>query len=86
MIRTAQWKYFFYTNGEEFLYDIESDPLEENNLAKVAAHRALADGLKQRASAGWAQDKRGVREMAGLPAEADAATSPAKPARKKKNP
>ena len=34
MIRTAQWKYFFYTDGEEYLYDMQADPREEHNLIK----------------------------------------------------
>ena len=60
MIRTAQWKYFFYTDGEEYLYDMQADPGEEHNLVKDPQHRKLADELKQKASAGWGgehQDK-----------------------------
>ena len=53
MIRSAKWKYFFYTNGDEYLYDMEADPGEENNLIKDPAYRKTADDLKQRASAGW---------------------------------
>ena len=53
MIRTARWKYFFYTNGEEYLYDMQADPNEENNLIKNPACRKTADELKQRASEGW---------------------------------
>ena len=34
MIRTAKWKYFFYTNGDEYLYDMQADPGEEHNLIK----------------------------------------------------
>jgi arylsulfatase A-like enzyme len=53
MIRTSRWKYFFYTNGEEYLYDMQADPLEENNLIKDPQQRRLADDLKQKASVGW---------------------------------
>lgn len=53
MIRTARWKYFFYTNGEEYLYDMQADPNEENNLIKNPACRKTADELKQRVSEGW---------------------------------
>jgi choline-sulfatase len=53
MIRTARWKYFFYTDGEEYLYDMQADPGEEHNLIQHPQHRKLADGLKQQASAGW---------------------------------
>ena len=53
MIRTAQWKYFFYTNGDEYLYDMQADPGEEHNLIKNPAYRKTADDLKQSASVGW---------------------------------
>jgi choline-sulfatase len=80
MIRTARWKYFFYTTGEEFLYDLNADPGEETNLVKDPALRPVADDLKQRASAGWVPVKRSLREIVGTSGEpADGA-----PARKKK--
>ena len=79
MIRTAKWKYFFYTTGEEFLYDLETDPNEDTNLVNDPRHRATANELKAKATAGWANQKRSVREIVGI--EGDAA--PAK-ARKKK--
>ncbi len=85
MIRTARWKYFFYTNGEEFLYDLENDPLEETNLVTDPQHRKLADDLKAQATAGWVQGKRSIRDIVGVPSEANAAPGNAKPARKKKN-
>jgi arylsulfatase A-like enzyme len=53
MIRTDRWKYFFYTNGDEYLYDMQADPGEEQNLVKNPAYRKTADELKQKASAGW---------------------------------
>lgn len=67
MIRTAKWKYFFYTTGEEFLYDLENDPGEERNLIGDATYRKTADELKQKASAGWVQVKRNVRDITGQP-------------------
>ncbi len=53
MIRTARWKYFFYTNGEEYLYDMEADPGEELNLIRNPACRETAADLKQQALVGW---------------------------------
>lgn len=53
MIRTARWKYFCYTNGEEYLYDMQADPGEENNLITKPELRKTADELKQNALAGW---------------------------------
>jgi len=55
MIRTSQWKYFFYADGEEYLYNMQADPGEEKNLAKEPQNRKLADELKQKASVGWVQ-------------------------------
>jgi arylsulfatase A-like enzyme len=82
MIRTSRWKYFFYTTGEEFLYDLESDPGEEFNLVKDPRHRAVADELKQKASAGWINSKRSTREIVGL--APDAGVSPQPKAAKKR--
>jgi len=84
MIRTARWKYFFYTNGEEYLYDLQADPGEETNLVTDPARRALADELRQKASAGWVQSKRGIREIVGAAAGTGAAPVTTKPAKKKK--
>jgi choline-sulfatase len=77
MIRTPHWKYFFYTNGEEYLYDLRRDPDEENNLIKVAEHRKLADELKQKAVAGWP-------DAAGGPTAA-ATERPAKAGKRNRN-
>jgi arylsulfatase A-like enzyme len=57
MIRTETWKYFFYTNGEEYLYDMLHDPGEEHNLAKNPDYRELAATLKKKASLGWVQER-----------------------------
>lgn len=53
MIRTPRWKYFFYTDDEEYLYDMQVDPGEEHNLARDPLHRAVVDELKRKASVGW---------------------------------
>ncbi|MES2697102.1 MAG: sulfatase-like hydrolase/transferase [Verrucomicrobiota bacterium] len=65
MIRTAEWKYFFYTSGEDYLYNLRADSGEETNLVKDPKHQALVADLKQRASAGWVQKQRGIREIVG---------------------
>jgi arylsulfatase A-like enzyme len=57
MIRTETWKYFFYTDGEEYLYDMLHDPGEEHNLAKNPDYREFAATLKKKASLGWVQEK-----------------------------
>ena len=80
MIRTARWKYFFYSNGEEYLYDLQADPGEETNLVTDPQHRKLADELKQKASAGWVLPRRGIRDIVGAPADPNAPP----PAKKKK--
>jgi choline-sulfatase len=53
MIRTPRWKYFFYTDGEEYLYDLQADPGEVHNRVKDPQFRSLVDELKLKASAGW---------------------------------
>ena len=60
-LRTARWKYSVVAPGkpggrapasdaytEEFLYDLEHDPHERNNLAGKPEHRKVADELRQR--------------------------------------
>lgn len=39
-VRTANWRYIQYQNGDEELYDSVNDPLEYKNLAAVAEHAA----------------------------------------------
>jgi len=56
MIRTKRWKYFFYSNGEEYLYDLIADPSEEHNLVAAPEHRRLVRQLRQQASDGWIQE------------------------------
>lgn len=80
MIRTARWKYFFYNNGEEYLYDLQADPGEETNLVTDPRHRRLADEFKRKASTGWVLPRRGIRDITGAPADPNAPP----PARKRK--
>jgi arylsulfatase A-like enzyme len=60
-IRTKRWKYSVAAGSlggseladaasytEEYLYDLESDPFEMNNLAGLVSHRRLADLLRER--------------------------------------
>ena len=48
-VRTTGWKYTRYTSVEpprEELFDLERDPLEEHDLATVAAARDQLDMLR----------------------------------------
>lgn len=40
-LRTYRWKYIQGTDGSEELYDLENDPNEQKNLARVETQRAL---------------------------------------------
>lgn len=46
-VRTENWRYISYRNGDEELYDHRSDPDEFYNLAKLPENRALMDSLQQ---------------------------------------
>lgn len=48
MIRTEEWKYAWYANGDEELYDLAADPHELRNLAGLEEHRALCSGFRDR--------------------------------------
>ncbi len=50
-VRTKQWKYVRYLDSDplyEELYDLKTDPLEKQNLAKVKKHRAILARLRKR--------------------------------------
>lgn len=46
-VRTENWRYIRYHNGDEELYDHRTDPDEFHNLAGQEKYRVLMDSLKQ---------------------------------------
>jgi len=53
MIRTPQWKYCYFDQDREQLFDMRADREEENNLAGRPEHRELMASLRARALEGW---------------------------------
>ena len=62
MIRGGGWKYIRYAQGQEYLYNLEDDPGETNNLADDAGHADRKGELKAE-MANWLQET-------GFPGEA----------------
>lgn len=56
MIRTNDFKYCYYDDGQEQLYDMLLDPEESDNLASNPLYAATKDDLRTRALAGWNPD------------------------------
>jgi len=48
MVRTRRWKYNYYPDGYEELYDLQNDSRERQNLAGDPAHKPVLDDLRQR--------------------------------------
>jgi arylsulfatase A-like enzyme len=47
MIRTEKYKWFD-ERGKQYLFDLEKDPFELNNLIDSSAHKELAATMKQK--------------------------------------
>lgn len=48
MVRTRFWKYVYYPNGMDELYDEYNDPYELNNLAESSQHEDILREMKDR--------------------------------------
>ena len=48
MVRTRRWKYNYYPDGYEELYDLQNDPHEHRSVAADPAHKPIADDLRKR--------------------------------------
>ncbi|MFB3829571.1 MAG: sulfatase [Bryobacteraceae bacterium] len=53
MIRSGEWKYCYYHEDREQLFNLRNDPEETVNLVNRPEHRELAASLKKRALEGW---------------------------------
>ena len=51
MVRKGKWKYIRYNSEKEYLYDIDTDPREINNLINSTQHQAIIRELSTLASA-----------------------------------
>ena len=51
MVRKGKWKYIRYNSEKEYLYDIDTDPKEINNLINSTQHQAIIRELSTLASA-----------------------------------
>jgi len=47
-VRTREWKYWHYTNGEEALFNIKDDPFEMKNLATDPEAKDMLVGFRNR--------------------------------------
>ncbi len=66
MIRTDRWKLIRYPKVDRVqLFDLESDPLEKNNLAGQPEHAATVRSLSQRMERWFAEQSEGVKEWGG---------------------
>jgi len=57
MLRTEKWKYNYYLDGFEELYDMSVDPLEDANLCNDSTLNELKQTLKEKVIVFWEPDK-----------------------------
>ena len=57
MLRTGKWKYNLYLDGAQELYDMENDPLEDNNLCDDAEYKEIIASLKNKVTEFWLPEK-----------------------------
>ena len=53
MIRQENWKYNYYLDNTEELYDLVNDPEEWNNLAQLSEYKDLVKSLKEKIIKFW---------------------------------
>ena len=70
-VRTADWRYVWYIDGFEELYDSRRDPREQVNLALRPEHRATCDALKARMDE-WVRQSADPRDAAARARDAAA--------------
>ena len=63
MIRTGPWKYSYYLDGSEELYNMKEDPGEWNNLASQASLSAIATELRRRVVEFWEPERQMARVL-----------------------
>ena len=64
-VRTKRWSYFRYLNGKKGLYDIQTDPLQMNNLVEDHEYKSVRDELESALSAfmdRWTDEFRSASE------------------------
>jgi len=52
-IRTDRYRLIQHPNGQTELYDLETDPDEDHNLAQEPAHAETVKSLQAKLNAGW---------------------------------
>jgi hypothetical protein len=53
MLRRGRWKFICYDRDRPSLFDLETDPGEERDLAESPAHAGVLATLRQETLAGW---------------------------------